>query len=173
MSDIARPRAGAEGASHSVPASETLEHARETRLRGQGSAGATGELLVTRSLLSTRITSREPRAAFQGVALKVPRRHASEGYAIMLAALEGHEDVVLAHDLSEDEVVARWRGLAASLSLPPMICHANGETEYLHQQLGAVVIGRRPAKRRRRLVANRRPLFLMRRKAGRVVTAKA
>ncbi len=91
----------------------------------------------------------------------------------MLAALEGHEDVVLAHDLSEDEVVARWRGLAASLSLPPMICHANGETEYLHQQLGAVVIGRRPAKRRRRLVANRRPLFLMRRKAGRVVTAKA
>jgi hypothetical protein len=45
--------------------------------------------------------------------------------------------------------------------------------EFLHKQLGAVALGRQPARRRRRLVANRRPRFLMRRKAGRMVTAKA
>lgn len=173
MSDIARPRAGSEGASRSVPAGEPLERARESRLQiGQAFAGATGELLVTRSLSSTSITSREPRAAFQGVMLKVPHPHAPDGYAIVLAALHGREDVVLAHGLTEDEVVARWRGLAASLSLPPLVCHANGETEFLHRQLGAVTLGRGPARRRRRLVANRRPRFLLRRKAGRVVTAK-
>ena len=71
----------------------------------------------------------------------------------MLAAVCGNEDVVLAHDLSEDDVVARWRGLAASLCLPPLICHANGETEFLHRQLGAVTLGRPPARRRRRLAA--------------------
>jgi hypothetical protein len=174
MSDVARPRAGSEGASRSVPASETLKRARETRLEiGQAFAGATGELLVTRSVASTRITCREPRAAFQGVMLKVPPTRAREGYAIVLAAVCGHEDVVLARDLGEDEVVAHWRGLAASLGLPPLVCHANGETEFLHKQLGAVALGRQPARRRRRLVANRRPRFLMRRKAGRMVTAKA
>jgi uncharacterized protein DUF6101 len=174
MSDIARPRAGSEGASRSVPARETLEHARENRFQnGQAFVGATGELLVTRSLASTRITSREPRTAFEGVMLKVPRPHAPEGYTIVLAARHGHEDVVLAHGLTEDEVVAHWRGLALSLSLPPFVCHANGETEFLHQQLGAVMLGRQPARRRSRLVANRRPRFLMRRKAGRAVTAKA
>lgn len=174
MSDVARPRAGSEGASRSVPAGETLERAREIRREiGQAFTGATGELLVTRSLASTRITCREARAAFQGVMLKVPPARAQQGYGIVLAAICGHEDVVLAKDLREDEVVARWRGLAASLGLPPLICHANGETEFLHRQLGAVALGRQPTRRRRRLVANRRPRFLLRRKAGRMVTAKA
>jgi hypothetical protein len=174
MSDIARPRAGSEGASRSVPAGETLKRARESRLEvGQAIAGAAGELVVTRSIALTRITCREPRAAFQGVMLKVPPTHAPEGYAIVLAAVGGHEDVMLARDLGEDEVVARWRGLALSLGLPPLLCHANGEMEFLHKQLGAVTVGRQPARRRRRLVANRRPRFLLRRKAGRVVTAKA
>jgi hypothetical protein len=63
--------------------------------------------------------------------------------------------------------------LAHSLGLPPFVCHANGETEFLHKQLGAVTLGREPARRRKRLVANRRPRFLMRRKPGRAVTAKA
>lgn len=174
MSDRARPRAGSEGESRSVPAGETLKRARETRLQdGQAFAGATGELLVTRSLASTRITWREPRASFQGVMLKVPPLRASEGYVIVLAAVEGHEDVLLAHDLGDDEVVARWRGLAHTLGLPPVLCHANGEMEFLHKQLGAVMLGRQSARRRSRLVANRRPRFLMRRKTGRAATAEA
>jgi hypothetical protein len=105
--------------------------------------------------------------------LKVPPRHISEGYAIVLAAAGGHEDVVLVRGLGDDEVVARWRGLAISLGLPPLLCHANGETEYLYIQLGAVALGRQPARRRRRPAANRRPRFLMRRKAGCLGTAKA
>lgn len=174
MSDVARPRAGSEGASRSVPAGETLKRARESRLEfGNALAGATGELLVTRSLACVRITCREPRAAFQGVMLKVPQMRASEGYEIVLAAVGGHEDVLLARDIGEDEVVACWRGLARALGLPPVLCHANGETEFLHKQLGAVTLGRQSARRRRRFVADRRPRFLMRRKIGRAATAKA
>jgi len=175
MSDVARPRAGSEGASRSDPAGEKIKRARQSRrLEFETAfAGATGELVVTRSLGSAKITCREPRAAFQGVMLKVPPLRASEGYAIVLAAVGGHEDVLLARDLGEDEVVARWRGWAQALGLPGVLCHANGETEFLHQQLGAVTLGRRPPSRRRRCVANRRPRFLMRRKPGRAAMAKA
>ena len=104
--------------------------------------------------------------------LKVPALGVRQGYAIVLAAVFGSEDVMLADSLDEDEIVARWRGLAASLGLPAMLCHANGETEFLHRQLGAVTLGRVSVKRRRRVATNRRPRFLMRRKGGRVATAK-
>jgi Family of unknown function (DUF6101) len=185
MSDEARPRAGSEGASQSAPAGQTPKRVRETRREagqkasqeigqgfGQAFAGATGELVVTRPIAGSRITSREKRSAFQGVMLKVPALGVRQGYAIVLAAVFGSEDVVLADGLDEDEIVARWRGLAASLGLPAMLCHANGETEFLHRQLGAVTLGRVSVKRRRRVATNRRPRFLMRRKGGRVATAK-
>ncbi|MBV9111363.1 MAG: hypothetical protein JOY67_00925 [Hyphomicrobiales bacterium] len=174
MLDEARLQAGAEGASRSAPAGETQKRVRENRADlGHAFAGATGELVVTRPLSSTLITSREPRSAFLGVMLKAPAMDERRGYAIVLAAKCGHEDIVLARDLDKDEVVARWRGLAGSLGLPPLLCHANGETEFLHKQLGAVALGRHAARRRRRLAPHRRPRFLMRRKAGRAITAKA
>jgi hypothetical protein len=173
MLDEARPRAGADGASRSVPASQAPKRAREVRREiGQAFAGAAGEIVVTRLIAGTRITSREKRSGFQGVMLKVPAQGARQGYAIVLAAICGSEDVVLALDLHEDEIVARWRGIAASLGLPAILCHVNGETEYLHPQLGAVTLGRASPRRRRALAANRRPRFLMRRKSGRAVTAK-
>jgi hypothetical protein len=174
MLDEARPRAGTDGASLSAPAGGTSKRARELHCKvGRAFAGATGEIVVTRPLAGTWITCREKRSAFQGLMLKVPGAGASRGYAIVLAAVCGSEDVLLEHDLGEEDVVARWRGLAASLCLPPLICHANGETEFLHPQLGAVTLGHPQARRRRRLAGNRRPRFLMRRKSGCAVTAKA
>jgi len=107
--------------------------------------------VVTRFLAGAQITAREARSSFQGSMLQAPPAGLRRGYAIVLAAVCGSEDVVLARDLDEDEVVARWRKLAASLGLPMILCHANGETELLQRQLGGITLGR-VALRRRRLV---------------------
>ncbi|MBV9054702.1 MAG: hypothetical protein JO196_20095 [Hyphomicrobiales bacterium] len=174
MLDGAWPRAGADGASRSAPAGEILKRARENRGEvAHAIAGATGELLVTRPLSSTSLISREPRSAFLGVMLKVPGANERGAYVVVLAAKDDREDLVLARDLGKDDVVARWRGLAASLGLPPVLRHANGEIEFLHMQLGAIALGRGSPKRRRRHAVNRRSRFLMRRKAGHALTAKA
>jgi hypothetical protein len=146
MLDTARPRAGSDAASWSGPAGK----AARARRAEPAFAGATGEIVVTRIVAKAQITSREKRSAFQGVMLKAPAPGLRRGYAIVLAAVHGNEDVVLAHDLREDEIVARWRGVAASLGLPMMLCHANGEMEFLHRQLGGVTLGREQARRRRR-----------------------
>jgi hypothetical protein len=151
MSDEARPRAGSSGASWFGPAGETA------RARGPqpAFAGASGDLIVTRSIAGTQITRREPRSSFQGIMLKAPAPGLRSGYSIVLAAVSGSEDVALASDLAEDEVVAHWRKLAASLSLPMMLCHADGEMELLQRQLGSVTLGSE-TRRRRRLVRRRR-----------------
>ena len=125
------------------------------------------------AFLARAITCREPRAAFQGVMLKVPRRARADGYAIVLAALYGHEDVVLAHDLAR----GRGGGALARIGRLPRPAAAGLPREWRDGiPAPAARRGRRsgagPARRRRRLVANRRPRFLLRRKAGRVVTAK-
>jgi hypothetical protein len=73
----------------------------------------------------------------------------------VLAATSGSEDVALALDLGEDEVVACWREAAASLGLPMMLCHADGDTELLQRQLGGISLGSETF-RRRRLTRRRR-----------------
>jgi Family of unknown function (DUF6101) len=152
MSDEARPRAGSSGAGWFGPAGGTA------RARGArpAFAGASGDLIVTRFIAGTQITWPEPRSSFQGIMLKAPAPGLRRGYSIVLAAASGAEDVALASDLAEDEVVARWRKAAASLSLPMMLCHADGEMELLQRQLGGVTLGetsrrrRKPRRRRRR-----------------------
>jgi hypothetical protein len=144
MSDEARPRAGSDSISWSGPVGETAR----TRRARPDFAGATGDLVVTRFLAGTQVTRREPRASFQGVMLRAPAPGLRRGYSIVLAAVAGNEDVALAFDLSEDEVVARWREAAASLGLPMMLCHADGDTELLQRQLGGVALGSRIGRRR-------------------------
>jgi Family of unknown function (DUF6101) len=151
MSDEARPRAGSTSASSFGPAGETAR----VRRHRPAFAGAAGDLVVTRYVAGTQITGREPRSSFQGIMLKAPAPGLRRGYTIVLAAVSGSEDVALALDLAEDEVVARWRKLAASLGLPMMLCHADGEMELVQRQLGGVTLGRE-ALRRRRLGPKRR-----------------
>jgi hypothetical protein len=170
MLDEARPQAGPDIASLSGPAGQNIGHGLETR---SATLGITGEIVVTRIVGGVRITSCERRSSFLGVALKAPALGMRQGYAIVLAAMPGGADVVLARDLGEEEIVARWRATASSLGLPALLCHADGETEFLQRQLGAVTLGgANRARRRKPLAKNRRPRFLMRRKAGRVLTVK-
>jgi hypothetical protein len=153
MSDEARPRAGSDSASWTGPASETAR-ARKAR---PSFAGATGDLVVTRFLAGTQITRREPRSSFQGVMLRAPAIGQRRGYSIVLAAIGGGEDVALALDLDENEVVAQWRETASLLGLPMMLCHASGEIELLQNQLGGIALGRSIFSRRRlRRVRRRR-----------------
>jgi Family of unknown function (DUF6101) len=170
MSDEARPQAGPDIASLSGPAGQNIGHRLEAC---PVSAGVTGEIVVTRAVGGVRITSCESRSGFLGVVLKAPQPGARRGYAIVLAAMPGGADVLLARDLDEDEIVARWRATASGLGLPALLCHADGEMEFLQRQLGAVTLGGASRVRRRKpLAKNRRPRFLMRRKAGRVLTGK-
>ena len=156
MSVEARPRAGSIGASWSGPAGETGRARADRTGFGPAFAGASGDLIVTRFLAGTQITGREPRSSFQGVMLKAPAPGHRRGYAIVLAAASDSEDVALAVDLSEDEVVARWRKAASSLLLPMLLCHADGETELLQRQLGGVTLGRAAWSRRRPVRKKRR-----------------
>ncbi|SDR38210.1 hypothetical protein SAMN05444161_3401 [Rhizobiales bacterium GAS191] len=170
MLDEARPQAGPDAASWSGPAGQNMG----LRLEAcPATIGVIGEIVVTRAVAGVEITSCEKRSDFLGVVLKAPPPGARRGYAIVLAAMPGGEDLLLARDLDEDEIVAQWRATASSLGLPALLCHADGEMEFLQRQLGAVTLGcTNKARRRKPLAKNRRPRFLMRRKAGRVVTAK-
>jgi hypothetical protein len=152
MSDEARPRAGSNSAGWFGPAGETAR----TRAPKPAFAGASGDLVVTRFIAGTQISCREPRSSFQGVMLKAPAGGLRRGYAIVLAAVSGNEDVALALDLGESEVVAEWRKAAASLSLPMMLCHADGEMELLQRQLGGVTLGRHTLRRRKPAQKRRR-----------------
>jgi len=165
MLDEARPVAGLDDA-WSSPAGGAPVGAECTAF-----VGATGEILVTRPVAGTRITSREKRSSFKGVILKVPSARRGARYTIVLASRSGGDDVVLERCLPEHEVIARWRAIACSLGLPALILHADGELEYLQIQLGGIIVGSADTDRRRNPSRNRRPRFLMRRKSGRLATA--
>lgn len=113
---------------------------------------------------------RLPMAIFEGVAVRMtadPEDPAGEGLVVLELL---HRDPNLSLPLSVardlDDVVADWKAWARELSLPMLIVEVDGTWRAVETRLGAVVVRPCRPRRRRSVLAGRRPRFLVRRKVG-------
>lgn len=106
-------------------------------------------------------------AAYRGVAIRLLDGE-SEGVALVLAHADPALEVLLFSAPDPDDVVAEWRGWAASLGLPMLVTRLDGSVEAANPMLGRLVVNRTvPRRRRRGALKHRRPTIFMRRAASR------
>lgn len=107
-------------------------------------------------------------SAFEGVAVRFAADPAGGDDKVVLELL--HRDpnlslpLAVARDL--DDVVADWRSWGKTLSLPLLIVEADGSYHAVEARIGAVDVRAPRPRRRRSILARRRPRFLVRRKPG-------
>lgn len=108
-----------------------------------------------------------PSRAFAGVAARALDDGAGE-VTVTLELL--HHDPLLSVPLlvadNLEDVAADWRAWSEKLGLPMLMVEADGVARPLEDTIGKVKADPAQAKRRRLGYAERRPRFLMRRKAG-------
>ena len=68
----------------------------------------------------------------------------------------------------EEDVIAAWRSLAEASGLPLLVEDAEGRLHQPYRQLGRLIIGEVSDGRHLKVLAGRRPRFLVRRKAARL-----
>lgn len=113
---------------------------------------------------------RLPMAAFEGVAVRViPEASDADAEGSVVVELL-HRDPHLSLPLSVaadlDEVAADWKAWARALMLPMLLVEADGSWRAIETRVGAVVVAPVKPRRRRSILAGRRPRFLTRRKIG-------
>ena len=99
-----------------------------------------------------------------------------EGVAVRMATLDNEVMIVLHRDPmmslplmvtdTMDDVVADWRAWGRVLSLPLLMVEADGSFRPVETCIGAVRVLPVKPRRRRTILAKRRPRFLMRRRVG-------
>ncbi|MEJ1157741.1 DUF6101 family protein [Prosthecomicrobium sp. N25] len=111
-----------------------------------------------------------PMRAFEGVAV---RFEPSPGYSAdgLRAVLElRHRDPALSVPLAiaEDarDVVADWRSWGRVLGLPLLVAEADASLTVVEERLGGLSVQPAKPRRRRSVLAQRRPRFLVRRQPG-------
>lgn len=116
---------------------------------------------------------RLPMAVFEGVAVRMvadAADPAGEGLVVLeLLHRDPHLSLPLSVARDLDDVVADWKAWARVLMLPLLIVEADGSWRALETRLGGVVVAPPRPRRRRSVLAGRRPRFLARRKVGRPV----
>lgn len=113
---------------------------------------------------------RLPMAAFEGVSVRTcvdPADPDGEGLVVLeLLHRDPHLSLPLSVARDLDDVVADWKGWARVLSLPMLVVEADGSWHAIETRLGAVRVAPPCPRRRRSVLAGRRPRFLTRRKVG-------
>jgi hypothetical protein len=113
---------------------------------------------------------RLPMAAFEGVAVRMsddPSDPDGEGLVILeLLHRDPHLSLPLSVARDLDDVVADWKAWARVLMLPKLLVETDGSWRSLETRLGAVEVAPVKPRRRRSILAGRRPRFLTRRKVG-------
>jgi Family of unknown function (DUF6101) len=108
-----------------------------------------------------------PSNAFQGVAARAIE---DESGAVTVTLELMHNDPMLSVPLLVadhfDDIAADWRAWSERLALPMLLVEADGVARPLDASIGKVKTDPEQSKRRRLGYANKRPRFLMRRKAG-------
>lgn len=130
-------------------------------------------VVMRRSVAGVVMAVRMPLSSYDGVALRLVS--GAEGPTVEVT-LE-HKDPGLSLSLYEadhdEDALAEWRSWSDALGLPMLVCDQDG-SRVAFAQLGAVRVSKsRPRRRRHSGLKHRRPSFLSRRKAGRVVDAMA
>jgi Family of unknown function (DUF6101) len=108
-----------------------------------------------------------PSNAFQGVAARAIE---DESGAVTVTLELMHNDPLLSVPLLVadhfDDIAADWRTWSERLALPMLLVESDGVARPLDASIGKVKTDPEQTKRRRLGYANKRPRFLMRRKAG-------
>jgi Family of unknown function (DUF6101) len=108
-----------------------------------------------------------PSNAFQGVAARAIE---DESGAVTVTLELMHNDPLLSVPLLVadhfDDIAADWRTWSERLALPMLLVESDGVARPLDASIGKVKTDPEQSKRRRLGYANKRPRFLMRRKAG-------
>lgn len=125
-------------------------------------------VVMRRSVAGVVMAVKMPLSSYDGVALRLVS--GAQGPTVEVT-LE-HKDPGLSLSLYEadhdEDALAEWRSWSEVLGLPMLVCDEDGP-RVASAQLGAVRVAKpRPRRRRHSSLRRRRPLFLMRRKAGRV-----
>ncbi len=109
---------------------------------------------------------RMPINVFEGVAVRM----ANTGGEVMIVVELLHRDPMLSLPLmvtlEMDDVVADWRAWGRALSLPLLMVNPDGSYQPVEDRIGAVAVGVTRPRRRRTVLAKRRPRFLLRRRPG-------
>lgn len=115
---------------------------------------------------------RLPMAAFEGVAVRMcadPADPDGEGLVILeLLHRDPHLSLPLSVARDLDDVVADWKAWARVLMLPKLLVEIDGSWRAIDTRIGAVDVAPVKPRRRRSVLAGRRPRFLTRRKVGRI-----
>jgi hypothetical protein len=123
--------------------------------------------LKHRSAAGFDITLAVPLSHYRGVAADVDI--APDGLLGGVRVLLVHDDqaleVELYRDVSDENLVAEWRGWSRRLGLP-LIARGEAEEEVLERRLGRLTVGPALARRAPRAFLKRRPKLLRRRKVG-------
>ncbi len=129
-------------------------------------------VVMRRSLAGMVMAINMPVSSYDGIALRLVRAH--QGRRATVEVTLEHKDPGLTLPLyaSEegDEAMAEWRCWSEALDLPMLVSDDGGRTRPVY--LGAVSVYKpRPRRRRHSSLRRRRPIFLARRKPGRVENA--
>ena len=124
-------------------------------------------VVLRRAVSGMRMAVNVPLSTFRGVALRLLP---GEGDGRMLVSLE-HHDSALSVPLvvaGDEDVIAEWQLWARVLGLPLLVAEPEGALREPFRRIGAVRVGRpAPRRRRRNVLAARRPSILLRRRPGR------
>lgn len=106
-------------------------------------------------------------AGWHGVSLRVGQADGDrQNFDLSLVTVAGHSIRIAC--LEEDEVVAAWRSLSRDTGLPMLVEQADGTLASPYPQLGRLALGSRKIRRAHGALRQRRPRFLVRRKAARL-----
>jgi hypothetical protein len=126
-------------------------------------------VVMRRSLAGMVMAINMPLSSYDGVALRLVR--GSRGAAATVEVTLEHRDPGLTLPLYESEqgaeAMAEWRSWSEVLGLPMLVSDDEDGARETRAMLGDVEVARpRPRRRRHSALKRRRPVFLVRRKAG-------
>lgn len=133
-------------------------------------------LVIRRTAGGARMKLQLPIAAYRGVAVRVGDGavHGTDRVEVVLVHADPDLNVPLFVAADGDEVVAEWQLWARIFALPLLVIEQDGTMREAFDRLGQVILGRPgPRRRRHSALRSRRPMALMRRKAGGAVTGRA
>jgi len=128
-------------------------------------------VVVRRSVAGMRMALNMPVSAFRGVVIRLNQKDDAPPSAIDVVLEHGDPALSLPLFSSEtaDEIVAEWQAWGRVLGLPLLVAERDGSLREPFARIGALRIEAPTRRRRRRtIIARRRPSIRLRRRAARL-----
>lgn len=133
-------------------------------------------LIIRRIVGGARMKLNLPFSAYRGIAVRVEDgpEPGTDRVELVLVHSDGSLDIPLFVASDDTDVVAEWQLWGRRLGLPLLVITPEGAVKDAFDRMGQVLLGRPgPRRRRHSTLRSRRPMALMRRKAGGAVAGRA